>query len=111
MAEWTNHVRSRLAPLQLNPAREADIVEEMVQHLELRYEELRARGATDEEAHRLALEELLEPTVLAQQMGSLRQAHAPAAEPLGAPYRSHLEGLWRDVRYALRTLRTRPLFA
>jgi putative ABC transport system permease protein len=45
MPEWTEHLRLRLAFLRLNPAREAEIVEELSQHLDQRYDELR-RGGT-----------------------------------------------------------------
>jgi putative ABC transport system permease protein len=47
--------------LRLNPAREAEIVEELSQHLDERYEELRAGPADDAEAERLAVAELLGP--------------------------------------------------
>ena len=47
MPEWTEHLRPRLALLKLSAEREAEILEEMSQHLDQRYEELRARGATD----------------------------------------------------------------
>jgi hypothetical protein len=41
MPEWHEHLRSRLAPLRLSPAREAEIIEELAQHLDQRYEGLR----------------------------------------------------------------------
>ena len=42
--DWTPDLRARLAQLRLSPAREAEIVEELSQHLDDRYEELRAAG-------------------------------------------------------------------
>ena len=33
MHDWPNEVRARLAPLRLKPEREADIVDEIAQHL------------------------------------------------------------------------------
>ena len=77
MPDWIEHLRPRLAVLRLSPGRESEIIEELSQHLDLRYEELRAGGTSDAEACRLAIEELREPDVLAQHMRTLRQANVP----------------------------------
>jgi hypothetical protein len=74
--DWRAHLRPRLARLRLSAAREAEIVEELSQHLDQRYEELRGAGAGEADARRLAIDELLEPGALAEHMRSLRQAHA-----------------------------------
>jgi putative ABC transport system permease protein len=55
MPDWTQHVRPRLSGLRLSPAREAEIVEELSQHLEDRYQELLAGGMSPDEAERVAL--------------------------------------------------------
>jgi hypothetical protein len=44
MRDWSREVLRRLASLNLPPAREAEIVEEVAQHLEDRYQELVAGG-------------------------------------------------------------------
>ena len=66
------HICQRLAPLRLSPAREAEIVEELSQHLDDRYEELRAaatrRGAASAGAGGAAND------TLAREMRALRQA-------------------------------------
>src|SRR5215471_1751630 len=98
MPDWSAHLRPRLAPLRLSAEREADIVEELSQHLEQRYEELRAAGASDDEARRLAMEELGERETLARAMRTLRQASMPPSIALGAPARSPVADTWRDVR-------------
>ena len=46
MPEWSNDIRKRLEGLRLDPAREASIVEEISQHLDDRYDDLVARGAS-----------------------------------------------------------------
>ncbi|HEV2665542.1 MAG TPA: hypothetical protein VG324_11555, partial [Blastocatellia bacterium] len=60
MPEWKQEIRERLSPLKLAATREAEIVEELAQHLEDRYTELLYCGAAAEEADRAALEELSE---------------------------------------------------
>ena len=50
MPEWKKEIRQRLADLKLAPPREAEIVEELAQHLDDRYEELLASGVTEAEA-------------------------------------------------------------
>ena len=109
--DWTTDLRRRLAPLQLGPAREIEIIEELSQHLDQRYEELRATGVSQLEATRLVGEELLEPEALARFMRPLRQANLPAAIVLGAPRRSWREALGQDLRFAARTLWRQPSFA
>lgn len=110
MPEWAPHVRARLASLRLSPTREAEIVDELSQHLEDRYRELIAGGASHEEAVRLALADFQSGDVLAQRMASLRQAHMTAPTTLGVPAGHVLTDLWRDVRYAGRMLRRHPIW-
>ena len=56
MPDWKAEVKARLAGLNLSPARELEIIEELSQHLQDRYEQELSRGATEEEAQREALE-------------------------------------------------------
>jgi len=58
MPDWRGMVRRRLAGLDLPPADEIDIVEELAQHLEERYCELTRAGVTGERALAEALGEL-----------------------------------------------------
>jgi hypothetical protein len=58
MPEWRALIRRRIAGLGLRPVDEMDIVEELAQHVEDRYAELRGAGATDADALGASLEEL-----------------------------------------------------
>ncbi len=103
MPDWKKEIRQCLEGLRLSATREGEIVEELAQHLEDRYEELLASGATTEEASRTALAELSESDLLTRE---LRRAERPAAaEPIvsGAHRRGNMiADLWQDIRYAVR---------
>lgn len=73
MQKWNQEILARLASLSLSPAREAEIVEEVAQHLEDRYQELVAGGTAAEEARRLALEELSDADLLARGLRRVEQ--------------------------------------
>jgi putative ABC transport system permease protein len=86
-----------------------EIEEEIAQHLEERYEELRARGMSDADARRDASRQLKHLT---------RELQAAVARPgpIGGPSRdtgasTMLGSIWQDVRYALRTFAKDPGFA
>src|SRR5688572_33266388 len=100
MPDWAQEVRARLQSLTLSPTRENEIVDELSQHLDDRWQELVAGGASPDEAARLALADFREGNLLAQYIAPLRQAHAPTPVTPGAPARFLAGDLWRDVRYA-----------
>ena len=110
MPDWTPEIRKRLAPLRLSPAREQEIVEELSQHLDDRWRDAIAAGASRDDAVALALADFADERRLSQYMAPLRQAHVPPPTPPGAPASRLPADLWRDVRYALRTMARAPGF-
>ena len=109
MPDWNDEVRQRLAGLKLAPAQEAEIVEELAQHLEEVYERSLKGGATEPEAQRTALLELTGNDLIKEiqrSQKSIRQA--PVLETSG---RSNLlTDFLHDLRYALRMQLKNPSF-
>jgi predicted permease len=110
MPDWAREVRTRLSSLALPPTREADIVDELSQHLDDRWRELMAGGALPDEATQLALAEFRDGNVLARAIAPLGLAHQPSSITPGAPGGHVLGDLLQDLRYARRTMAARPGF-
>jgi len=108
--DWSEDLRRRLGALNFGPEREAEIIEELSQHLDDRVRELTTGGMSEQDARRRALSELSEHDLLAPYFARLRQAHAPVPIQLGAPSTRFGRDLWQDVRYAVRTARKQPGF-
>ena len=107
MPDWKGELNERLAGLALEPARAAEIVEELTQHLAERHAELMAEGASPEQAEQQVRVELREQDLVTS-LGRLRQASGTTQTTLGAPHGRFLRDLGLDLRYGLRTLRRAP---
>ena len=111
MRDWREEVRQRLRGARLGPAAEADIVEELAQHLEDRFAELRGSGVGDAEAERIAYAELEEEGVLAPRVRATAPRSAPPPVPVGMEsLRGRIASVWDDVRFGARLLRRAPVF-
>ncbi|HEV2424592.1 MAG TPA: ABC transporter permease [Terriglobia bacterium] len=103
---WRDEVASRLAGLKLEAAREAEIIDELSQHLEDRYRELLAAGVVEAEAWRTAIADLSDPEALGQ---GLRQVETrveiePVVPGAGGEKENVMNDLGQDLRYGLRVM-------
>jgi putative ABC transport system permease protein len=106
MPDWKQELQKRLNALRLSPAREAEIIDELTQHLDDRYQELLAQQVPAAEAESLALAELSEENLL-----TLRLHAAERELPRVATTKSSLvNDLYRDFKYGFRTLRQQKVF-
>jgi putative ABC transport system permease protein len=110
MPDWAKEIRAAISPLHLEPAQEADLVEELSQHLRDRYEEMLGGGTTAEQAYLSLVKELNDGTLVAGLRASLPGAHAPL--PLGKNQAEGVAaGIWGDLRFGARLLRKNSGFA
>lgn len=104
MPDWTEQLRSRLAGLRLDSAREVEIIEELAEHLDQRYQDLRSSGLDHAGATDLVNRELLDDETFAEYMKPLRQANVPPPVTPGRTGGRLLDDLRQDLRLAARML-------
>jgi putative ABC transport system permease protein len=110
MINWKHEISKRLSSLNLDPAREQEIVDELAQHLEDRYEELIVGGAADHEAFSAAISELSDSELLRRELKLVESKISREPVVLGIGKRKIMEDLWQDLRYGLRSMRRNPAF-
>jgi predicted permease len=109
-SQWYAEIRRRMERLALPPAREAEIVAEIADHLEQEYARAIACGVSEAEAERQALAGLNDAR-LWEQLRLVERRTGTDAVVLGQPGRRNVAGdLCQDVRYAVRMFRRNPGF-
>jgi len=111
MPNWKAEISEKLARLEVEPTREAEIVEELSQHFEDRYQEMLSGGANIDQAYRLLLAELNESELPLMELQRIAGRSNPEAVVLGGKRKSSmLADLWQDVGYGIRSMRRQPGF-
>lgn len=110
MPDWKNEIRKRLSRLNLEPARETEIIEELNQHLEDVYERSIREGMSEAEAKRVALLELAGDNLLPNELRRSQKPFHEAPVPGSARRSNVLTDLLHDLRYAARMQRKNPAF-
>src|ERR1700733_15203831 len=107
MPDWAKEIRAAIGTLNLDPMREAEVVEELSQHLRDRYDEMLTGGISADQAHQSLLKELNDLSGL---KASLRAGPPPL--PAGKDESEPLfTGIWNDLRFGARLLRKNSGFA
>jgi putative ABC transport system permease protein len=110
MPDWPKEIHAAIVSLNLDPAREGEVVEELSQHLRDRYDEMLVNGAAADLAYQTLLSELHDGALLSGLKATVHAARVPlpvgkdASEPFFA-------GVWADLRHGARLLRMNPGFA
>src|SRR4051812_5012762 len=111
MPDFRVEIRARLAELQLSPVREAEIVEELSQHLEQEYERAISSGASEEMARQQVLEQLNASDLLGRELKHVEHRVSQQSVAPGVQSKTNFLGdLIQDLRYAMRVLVKNPAF-
>ena len=110
MPDWREHIRQVLTELAIDPAREEEVVAELVQHLDDRYRACLAAGGSDDEARRTALDELADARLLVAELMHAKKRQPPLVA-IQDGRGGMLSGLWRDLRHGFRMIRRHPGFS
>ncbi|HSE43562.1 MAG TPA: ABC transporter permease, partial [Acidobacteriota bacterium] len=110
MHDWRKEIQPYLERLKLDPPRELEIVEELTQHLNDKYEELLRTGLTPEQSYKAVVDDL-SAGKLADELRKLLSARSEHVV-LGEERKENwLKSIWKDLRYGARLLKLNPGFA
>jgi putative ABC transport system permease protein len=110
MHDWSKEIEDAIAPLNLSVAREVEVVEELSQHLNDRYDDLLVAGTGEEQAYRILMEDLTDGRLVAGLKATTNAAQQLV--PVGVEGRDKfLAGVWKDLHCGARLLSRSPGFA
>jgi len=110
MLDWKLEIRKRLVGSNLKPEREAEILDELSNHMQDRYDDLRVQETTHEEAFRDVIREL-DLTDLVSELQPSEDIAPQDLVPEGVPAKGQLlSDFLMDLRYATRTMWKSPGF-
>jgi putative ABC transport system permease protein len=109
MPDWRAHVQAALAGFPGDPQHADEIAAELGHHLEDRYRQSLAEGATDEEARSRALDELTDAPAFIDELTRVERSRTTGLVPQESGGRM-MSGIWQDWRYGFRMLRRDPWF-
>lgn len=108
MPDFKEALRKKLATLNLSPAREQEVLEELSQHLEEEQERALSRGVSEDEAGGSALAEIEEADLRYVELHKRERGETP---PLGQERKANMmSDLGQDIRFAVRMLVKNPAF-
>src|SRR5215510_15948827 len=111
MPDWKQEIGRRLAGSELEPPREAVIIEELAQYLDDCYAELLAGGMTPAEAECQTRAELNGDELLARELRRAERQIARDPVALGTNEGTNMiADIWQDLRFGARMLLKTPGF-
>jgi predicted permease len=110
MPDWKNEIQERIKKLNLDPGQEAEIAEELSQHLSDKYSDLLSSGVTADQAYSAVKAEMNDEKFEKELRSSLKENRKKMIPdvPEGS---SWIAELGQNLRYAARLLRLNPGFA
>lgn len=110
MPDFKSEIRKALATLNLSPTREQEIVEELSQDLQERFEDALSHGVSEEDAKQLALDQLMLPQPIGPELKAIERPFRGSGLQIGAQ-KTRFAGFSTDISFGLRMLRKQPGFA
>lgn len=110
MRDWSKEIKDAIAPLNLSGAREAEVVEELSQDLNDRYDELLIAGVGEEQAYQTLRQSLTDGKLVAGLKATVHATPQPVSVG-GGGQQKFFAGVWSDLRYGARLLLRSPGFA